>query len=167
MWTPFEKWQVARLERLSKTDPGRLEAALNTLWAAQPDLLQRLTIEAYADGEINAAHAAKLLSISVSEVDALTEVLRRNALKQTCVVVCDGSVAKTADGELPIWEIVRVYRRLGSITKLRVAFPSVRSAVIDSALRYARENPAEIERQIEEYESIVDGKERASRAPIL
>src|SRR4051794_6088214 len=112
MWTPLESWQVAQLEHLSSVDHDRVESALNALWDARPDLLDQVTVSAVDQEGITIQRASQILHVSESEVEQKLAEFRRRALKRCCVVVSEGSVAKLADGGLPVWEVVRVYRKL-------------------------------------------------------
>src|SRR5579862_3427402 len=123
MWTPFEQWQVAQIERLSHTDREAAEAALNALWDACPDLLEQLTIAAVEQGELSVSQAASALGITHRGVEYKVSMYRRRTLKEQCVVVTNGENAQLADSGLPIWEIVRVYRKLGTREKLQEALP--------------------------------------------
>jgi uncharacterized protein (DUF433 family) len=158
MWTPLEPWQVAQLERLSSIDHERVENALNTLWDARPDLLEQVTIAALDQEAISAERSSHILHISLEEVEQKLAEFRRRALKRCCVVVSEGSVAKLADGGLPVWEVVRVYRRLESVDKLQEAFSGVSQQTLESALAYAEANPEEIEQQISRYEQLLERK---------
>ena len=156
MWTPFEEWQVAQLERLSHVDREATEAALNSLWDARPDLLERLTLSAIDEDQLSLSRAAEVLGISERGVEFKLAAHRRRTLKAQCIVVSDGSNAQMADGGLPIWEMVRVYRILGSIDRVLDSLSGVSRDSLESALAYADRNPDEIEDQIRRYESALE-----------
>lgn len=155
MWTPLEKWQVSQLERLSVSDPDRVEEALNALWDANPDLLESITISALDQKELSVNRAAELLGRTPGEVAKKLSVHRQRSLRSRWLVVSEGSDAQLADGSLPVWEIVRVYRRLGSMERLQKAFTGVSQATLESALAYAKTHEAEINRQIDEFEALI------------
>ena len=113
MWTPFEEWQVTQLGRLSKVDREAAESAMNTLWDARPDLLEQLTLAAIDEDQLTVSRGAEVLGISERGIEHKLAAYRRRSLRQQCIVICDGSNAQLADGGLPIWEVVRVYRKLG------------------------------------------------------
>jgi hypothetical protein len=152
----MEPWQVAQLERLSSIDHERVESALNTMWEARPDLLEQITVSAIDEEAITIERGAQILRITTAEVDQKLVEFRRRALKRCCVVVCDGSIAKLADGGLPVWEVVRVYRKLGTFEKLQEAFSGVSLPTLESALAYAEANPTEIDSQISRYEELLE-----------
>lgn len=158
MRTPFEPWQLAQLERLASYDQESVESAMNAIFESRPELFEQVVIGAVDQDQISNARAAQILSVSEEEVDQKLAFLRRRALKRCCVVVCDGSVAKLADGGLPVWEVVRVYRRLGSLERLQEAFFGVSQATLESALAYAEANVEEIDQQINRYEELVERK---------
>jgi uncharacterized protein (DUF433 family) len=156
MWTPLEPWQVVQLERLSAVDHDRIESALNSVWEAHPDLLREVTLGAVDEGQISSERGQQLLNINEDELTSRVADYRRRALKRCCVVVCDGAVAKLADGGLPVWEVVRVYRRLETFEKLQEAFGNLSRQTLESALEYAAHNAAEIEDQISKYEQLLE-----------
>lgn len=156
MWTPLEPWQVSQLSRLATVDQDLVESALNMLWDARPELLSQVTIAAVDQEEISVERAASVLRISEGEVEQKLAELRRRSLKRCCVVITEGTVAKLADGGLPVWEVVRVYRKLGTMERLQEAFSGVSHQTLESALAYAEVNPQEIEHQITRYEQLVE-----------
>jgi uncharacterized protein (DUF433 family) len=156
MWTPMEPWQVAQLAHLAEVEPDRVEAALNELWDVRPDLLEQLTLAAYDQQELTADEAAHVLRISVAELDGKLAQYRRRLLKSSLVVASHGRAAKLGDIGLPVWEVVRVHRKLGSMEKLQEAFSGVPRTALEAALTYAEENAAEVERQIFEYEDLLE-----------
>jgi uncharacterized protein (DUF433 family) len=157
MWTPLEPWQVAGLQDLANTDPERVESALNAVWGARPDLLESVTIAAVDRDEIGARRGSQILGISVSEVRKRLAAYRRRNLRSLCIV-CEGSEAKLADSGIPVWEVVRVYRKLGSLARLQRAFAGTSRNTLETALAYARANPREIEGRISRYEEMLEAK---------
>jgi predicted HTH domain antitoxin/uncharacterized protein (DUF433 family) len=158
MWTSFEPWQVAELGRLAGIDQERVESAFNALWDCDPELLEQITVSAADQGAVSFERAAQILRVGVAEIEERVASFRRQALKRCCVVVCDGAVAKLADGGLPVWEVVRVHRKLGSVEKLQEAFSGLSHQTLESALSYAEHHPEEIELQISRYEALLERK---------
>lgn len=156
MWTAYESWQVAELERLADQDLDGLEIALNEMWRRRPQLLEQVALSALDRDRITPEHAAQVLKIEREELDAKLAQFRKRALKRRCVVVGDGAIARLAEGGLPVWEIVRAYRALGSLEALHEAFSGASAPSLESALAYAEEHPAEIERQIDRYEQLLE-----------
>lgn len=162
MWTVFEKWQLAQMQRLAKSDPERVEAILNTIWNSYPGLLDDLAIAGVDQEQLSIDACAKLLGTDVAGVEArLLEFRQQNArydYDRAVVVDALSSVAKLADSRVAVWEIVREYRKLGSVERLTEAFPSLPKSELAAALVYAEKNPAEIENQISRYEEILQKK---------
>lgn len=154
----FEQWQLAQMERLAATQPYLIERVMNACFEADPSLLDELVIGAVHEEQISIEMASRHLNCSEEIVEAKLSAHRRRTLKQHCVVICEGAVAKIADGGVPIWEIVRVHRRLGSLEKLCEAFTGVSQQMLSSALDYAKLNPEEIETQITRYEELLERK---------
>lgn len=158
MWANIEEWQLCQLVRLAASDPERVEAMLNTLWRSYPGLLGDLAIMAVDKDQISAGDCAEMLGISPEMVEARIKKLRRQASPIAMAVVQDDShnhVARLADYGIAVWEVVREYRKLGSVERLIEAFPAVPEGQLAAALRYAQANPAEIETLIENYESML------------
>jgi uncharacterized protein (DUF433 family) len=183
MWTTYEHWQLIQLRRLSKIDPERVETMLNTLWNSYPGLLTDLSIAAVDQEQLSVDACAKLLNIPTSEVDQRLLEFRNRSVQKDCdwavvvdegscakladsriedcdwaVVVDEGSCAKLADSRIAVWEIVREYRKLGSVERLTEAFPSLPKSELAAALVYAEQNPGEIESQISRYEEMLQKK---------
>lgn len=153
MWARFEPWQLRQLALLAERDLDRAEHALNTLWSSVPGLYEHLTLGAAAAGDLSYEAAATLLG----KPEEVVRALAANTIAvQLYRPVHDAkNIARVAEGQLSVWEIVRVYRKLGSVESLVSAFPGVDKSELAAALRYAEENPAEIEALIAEYESVV------------
>lgn len=162
MWTTYESWQLGQLRRLAQFDTERVETMLNTIWNSYPGLLEELAIAAVDQEQLSVGDCALLLKVPSCEVEArLIEFRGRTAPKQCdwAVVVEDGSsIAKLADSHIAVWEIVREYRKLGSVERLTEAFPSLPKSELAAALVYAEQNPGEIETQIMRYEEILEKK---------
>jgi uncharacterized protein (DUF433 family) len=156
MWIPLEPWQIAQLGRLSTIDPERIESALNALWKDRPDLLEQVTIAGVASGDIPLEVAAHRLALSEAVIEQQVADFNRRSFRRCSLVICESGVAKLADGGIPVWEVVRVYRKLGSIERLQKAFSGASSEALQSALAYAQTNSDEIDHQIEKYEEMVE-----------
>ena len=157
-WATFESWQLPQLQRLSKLDPERVESFLNTLWRQYPGLYGELAISAVDQEQLSVDACAELLNIRSEEVEERLLAFRRSALPLDTAVVHDDSakhVARLANGQIAVWEIVREFRKLGAAERLRDSFPGVPEGELAAALRYAQEHPDEIEAMIAEYEGIL------------
>lgn len=162
MWRPFESWQLNQLEKLADSDPERFESILNVVWAQHPGLLKQLALAAIEDGALSINDAAKVLDIPVDMVQeqvllSRVESRRSHIGAGSAVIVYEsGSEARLAGGKIAVWEVVRAYRRLGSMERLRETFPSLTPVELAAAVDYAAKNPGEIEDQIEKYESLLE-----------
>lgn len=154
MWAKYDAWQLRQLERLAATDIDRTEHALNTLWNAVPGLLERLTIGAAANGDIDVDTAAAVLEWDA--VDVQRAINLRAERPTHAVVLQDArSVAKVSQGQVTVWEIVREFRKVGSVERLEGAFPGIEKFELASALRYAEQNPQEIQLAIDAFEAVL------------
>lgn len=151
MWNVLEPWQTRQLQRLAAIDPERAEGMLNTLWQQYPGLYEEMAIMAVDQEALTVAQTAELLSIPTAEVDAKLVAWRRREVGSERLVVA-GPVAKLEETGVPVWEIVRELRKLGSVERLESRFPTLNRGQIAAALRYAQNHPQEIEDQIGRYE---------------
>lgn len=161
MWITLEDWQCRQLDRLAKVDKDRVEAMLNTLWASYPGLLAELAIGAVDQETLSIDRCAAVLGIDVEEVESHLIAFRRQASTQAQDVVrCSkgSNGALIAEGQVAVWEIVREYRKLGSVERLRDSFPALSEPQLAAAFDYAQANPAEIEDKIDAYERVLARK---------
>ena len=167
MWTKFEPWQLAQLQRLGLLDPERVETILNTVWRSYPGLLEDLAIAAVDQEQLSVEACAEQLVIDVAHVEErLIEFRQKNArFDYDWAVVFDGRshIARLAESQVAVWEIVREYRKLGSVERLTESFPSLPKSELAAALVYAEQNPSEIEQQIARYEETI--QKRRSEYP--
>ena len=162
MWAKAQKWQISQLERLVSSDPDRAETILNTVWKSFPGLLSELAISAVDQEMISVQECAEVIGSSEEEVvQRLINYRRRPSIAEaTSEVHSDNAVAKVADGRIAVWEVIREHRKLGSVDRLRQAFPSISEPDLAYAFRYAESHQPEIEKLIRDYEDIL-AKRRA------
>jgi uncharacterized protein (DUF433 family) len=161
MWTTYEHWQLNQLQRLAQADPERVETILNTVWNSYPGLLADLAIAAVDQEQLGVSECSELLVIPVEEVETRLREFRSKSSRfeyEWAVVVDAGKVAKLAESQICVWEIVREFRKLGSVERLTEAFPTLPKSELAAALVYAEQNPAEIEGQISRYEELIQKK---------
>lgn len=159
MWAKLEPWQLLQLQRLAKLDPERVESLLNTLFRQYPGLYGDLAIMAVDQEQITVVECAESLGVSEELVEQKRTAWRRSQLatSETAVIVQAGHhpTAKLAEGHVAVWEVIREYRKVGSLEALRDSFPAVSEVELASAIRYAQEHLAEIDAQIEAYERML------------
>jgi uncharacterized protein (DUF433 family) len=162
MWATLEPWQLPQLQRLAAIDPERAELILNTLWNSFPGLFAELAVSAVDQEMLSVDACAEKLDRPTDEVASELETYRACSINISHAVVIDGSkhVARLAECQVAVWEVVREYRKLGSVARLREAFPAIPEIELAAALRYAEAHPEEIEKQISGYEDMV-AKRRA------
>ena len=149
----LESWQFSELQRLAQTDKIKAEEILNSIWQKFPEVFQQLAISAVDHETLSVQKCSELLGLTHGEVIDKRSAHRGDAT-HTLIVIDEKKVARLADCGVAVWEIVREYRNSGSVDRLENAFPSLSRADLVAAMRYAQENPAEIEAQILQYENL-------------
>ena len=160
MWNVLAPWQLCQLQRLADSDPERAETALNTLWRTSPGLFEELAISAVDQEQLGVAEAAELLGCTGEQVVERIVAYRQRNVRHAIVIDGQNSIARLSEGRVTVWEVVREYRKLGSVERLTQSFPGLTEGELAAALRYAEAHPQEIEEQISRYENIL-GKKRA------
>lgn len=158
MWARLESWQLPQLQRLSKLDAERVEALLNTLWHQYPGLYEELAIAAVDQEMLSVEDCAERLGKPIWVIEERLLQFRRAEVSVESAVVHDDTVkhiARLANGQVAVWEVVREYRKLGSLDALRSSFPAISEGELAAALRYAQEHAEEIQRLIDEYEGVL------------
>lgn len=157
MWAKHEAWQLGQLHRLAGLDPERVETVLNTLWIQYPALYAELAILAVDQEQLSISECAERLGITPDEVEEKLITFRRAAPLEVALVEDRGgkNVARIADYGIAVWEVVREFRKLGSVERLKESFPAVPEGQLAAAIRYAQANPKEIEELICEYEEMM------------
>lgn len=159
MWAKLEPWQLLQLQRLAKLDPERVESLLNTLFHQYPSLFGELAIAAVDQEQLTIGECADRLGITEDLVEQRRAEWHRRLVSttDTAVVVHEGTkpVARLAEGHLAVWEVVREYRKVGSVEALRNSFPGVSEVELAGALRYAQDHTQEIEDHIQAYEKLL------------
>ena len=162
MWARLEQWQLPQLQRLAKLDPQRVEMLLNTLWDRYPGLYTELAISAVDQEMLSVDECADRLCLPPEQIERDLVDFRQCAGSVEAAVVPDHrNVACLAQTGVPVWELVRQYRKVEcSLEKLSAAFPSLSQRELAAAIRYAEAHPEEIEAKISEYETVL-AKRRA------
>jgi uncharacterized protein (DUF433 family) len=161
-WISYAPWQLDQLSKLRQSDAERVESMLNTLWQSYPGLVEELAAMAVVKGDLATEAAATLVGMTVPQMEAMVVAVRnRQASAETDLIHVQGKVAKISDRGVAVWEIVREYRKLGSVERLADSFPTLTRAEIAAALRYAQSNSADIELQIARYEEALSNRRRS------
>ena len=159
MWAKLEPWQLLQLQRLAKLDPERVESLMNTLFLQYPGLYAELAIAAVDQEQLTVEACADRLNLSEDVIERRRAEMHRRMITptDTAIVVQDGTkpIARLAEGHIAVWEVVREYRKVGSVEALRSSFPGVSEVELASALRYAQDHPAEIQSHIDAFERLV------------
>ena len=125
MWARLEPWQMPQLQRLAKLAPQRVESLFNTLWIQYPGLYEALAIAAVDQEMLSVEACADLLQVPTWVVEEKLIQDRRSTVSIESAVVHDDShknVARLANGQVGVWEVVREYRTMGSVEQLRGLF---------------------------------------------
>lgn len=160
MWHVLEPWQFSQLKRLATFDPERVETTMNTIWNAYPGLFEEVCVSAVDQEQLTVARCAEILNTDEGRVEELLHAFRSRPPQPAAVVHDERAVARLAEGHIAVWEIVREYRKLGSVERLVNSFASLSRRELAAALKYAEQNPAEIEATIARYEELL-AKRRA------
>jgi uncharacterized protein (DUF433 family) len=160
MWVRLQSWQTQQLQRLTQLQPERAETILNTLWAACPTLLGELAISAVDQETLSVDACADLLAISTHEVEQRLIAFRKYSITIERAVVEEGCRhgARLAEGQVAVWEVVREYRKLGSVEALKESFPGLSEGELAAAFIYAEQHPSEVEEKILAYENMLARK---------
>lgn len=163
MWRKFETWQIAQLGRLANIDLERAESVLNTVWSQYPGLYEQMALLALDQKQLEVEQCAKLLNVDEAECVERLQRLRGTLEHRDAagVVIEPGQAAKVAGGSVAVWEIVREYRKIGSVERLVESFPSLSTNELVAALNYARQHPDEIEELISKYEAALERRRMA------
>ncbi|MCX7800363.1 MAG: hypothetical protein N2109_08495 [Fimbriimonadales bacterium] len=115
---------IRKLALLAEREPRRVAAALDALWALQPGLFQDMFCLESEDEEPDCP-------------------VRRDSRGQAVV----GRPA------VPVWEVVRAYRRVLDLQALGQEFPTLSQVELLAALEYSHSHREEIGLQIDAYEN--------------
>lgn len=152
--TRYREWQLRLLARTLETDPERFDEILEHGFVAFPSLKEELVLGAVHQGYLDVAHAADFLHLTVDRFEEIYENYLDDHRSIGLVIVrSDRGEAILADSKVPVWEIVRAYRKNPSVEALDARFPGISAVEIEASLRYARHNSEEIESGISQYEN--------------
>jgi len=157
-------WVIPQLERLAKSDAGRIDELLDVVRAYRPDLFDELTLLAVEHGQLSHEEAAEVLGSDTVVVAIRLQTLRDafdEVVQGQTIVKDKNGVAKIDGKPVSVWEVVREYRRTDSVDAMKGAFGSLTECEIRAALLYAGRNPDEIGGQIRAYDEVVERSKAA------
>lgn len=153
--TSQAKWQLDQLQRIGQRTPERLEELLTAMWNRYPNLLEELAIMAIDEGQISLEDGAKMLELSISEVEERLEHFHNTGDHRIDLV--DG-VAKLVNSGIAVWEVAREFRETQDVEALAALYPSLPMSEIKAAIRYAEAHPEEVNAMIEKFELVATGR---------
>lgn len=154
----FEAWQLEQLGHLAASDSDRVGRAFEAFWKANPDLLNDVVLSALDRRRISHEQAASILNVSLKQVTKRLESFRTESAAWEQFIEHDpehGTV-RLVDTHIPVWEVIREYRRIGSVAGLCESFPMVSHGALAAALKYADAHAEEIQTKISAYETYLD-----------
>lgn len=141
---------------MARQQPDRLKALLAPMKTQMPGLYEELLLSAVEHGDLDQDSAAEALGVTLEGLHDRLELYRL----RVSVADVDGIVSLDVQGVarlrgtiIPVWEIVRAFRKVGSVTELALLFPSIPESSLRAALQYCGRHPDEIAAQIQNYES--------------
>lgn len=157
MSQPNDLWIVDQLRRMAKTQPERFEGLVLALRQTMPAEYEELALMALDEGSLTNTTCAAVLCIGEDELDVRLEGFRNNNedLPDGLIEVDSHGVARVVETQVSVWEIVRVFRRAGSVAALKETYNALSERELRAALAYAGNNPDEIGENIRQYEAVV------------
>lgn len=144
-------WQLDCLRDIAEDHPDLVQAALSTLWHHYPGLRREVTLRAMAAKTISKREAALCLGLAAEEVARMARQSEGGI--RTALVECEsGRAALLPESRLPVWEVMRKLRDLGSDEATLSFFTGLLPHELEAAKAYAGSHEAEINERIREYE---------------
>lgn len=150
-----EHWILPQLKRLARTKPQSFDSLVVHLREFHPGVYEELCLMAVEHGDIEPADCAVCLATDVSHLAVRLEIYRAGAGSDDSAILIETDshgVASLVDSQIRVWEIVREFRRLGSLGDLKEAYASLTESELRAAIRYAERHSDEIEAKIRAYE---------------
>ena len=148
-----QQWTLRQLERLEARAPGSTAEALRELLANHPDLREAVVVGAAEEDQITLAEGAERLGLPVDDITR--RVVEHRRANGTSVDPDGGPNGPRLRGShVAVWEIVREFRRHGTLDGLSRDFPAIPHKELEAALEYAETNSEEIDSFIHRYESL-------------
>jgi len=137
-----DDWLPHALIRLSSLEPDRYEQFVSDLKRALPEAYGELVGMAKEAGKLDPDLAERM------------KVATLNLEAEELVVKDERGVARIIDSQVAVWEIVRAFRKLGSVSALKESYGGLSERELRTALAYYGQNPDEISTQIAKYEEL-------------
>jgi len=155
--TASQNWFIEQVNRFVKTQPEsclQIESAINQ---GNPALFQQLVIGAVDQEMLSVSEAAEKTGLASEEIMQRLQAFRKHDAPSEALIEVDStrSAARLVGSGVCVWEVVREYRRIGKVEKMKEVFPDLSNAELHTALAYAEKNPHDIERDIVAYEAVV------------
>jgi len=153
-----ESWLIEQIVRLAHSNPERFRQLVDVVQSEAPEIYEELAIMAVEHGQMTPSECAVCLATDEQSVDFRLEVYRRDASESIDTVLIQSDpagVARLAASQVTVWEVVREYRKVGSVANLKTAFPGLTESELRAALVYAGRNPDEIGAKIKQYEEFI------------
>lgn len=150
-------WALLQMQRMTRFFPERVEEAIHRLFELDPALRNDLVLGAVDQEMLTVAQAAEFTGMDVEDLECRLVEFRKAMAHREVRIEKPGEkgVARIAGTGVSVWEVARELARCGSEDRLFAAFPALNRAELSVALEYARQNPEEIQREIERYEQVV------------
>lgn len=149
-------WPLEQLQRMARYNPERLNGILGRVLQTEPELFHELVIGAADQEMISISEAAELTGLEHYEVERRIFEFRQSVAFQEVAIERESKgVARLSHQNVAVWEIVREFRKVGSVDGLKGSFPDLSKKELAVALRYAEANPEEIQSNIDSYEAMV------------
>jgi len=151
-----ERWLLPQITRLAKSDPPKFAELAETLQLHAPAVYEALALMAVDRGDLSADDCAGHLCTDRAVVDSRLEDFRRDTLEvDSHFVEKDAAgVARLAGTQVAVWEVVRAFRKLGSVGDLKAKYTSLTETELRAALAYAGRHPDEVGEAIQAYEEV-------------
>lgn len=139
---------------MSRLRPEALDRLLASALKDEPELERDLALLAVYHGDLAESECAEILGCPCTEIQSGVEHLQASSDESDFISHDAKGIARVGDSHVAVWEIVREFRKVGSVSELNSRFPRLRESEVRAALNYCGRNPDEVAAQISAYEEI-------------
>lgn len=146
---------LPQLERFARSRPERLAQLLARLREDAPEIFEELVLTGLEHGDISPEEGALILNLSPEDLADRQERYRAaiSEGEEASLIVRDrAGIARVAGSIIAVWELVRAFRKAGTVAALHKLFPSLTETELRAALAYAGRHPEEVQARILAYE---------------